>query len=102
VTGGEFVLFVEDSDDLRAMFTELVDVGLKRRCIGVASYEELVALGEHALGCGVAMLDIHLGPSRRSGVDAYAWLREKAIRDGSGVGVPPFASAPAIFCSTPS
>jgi hypothetical protein len=49
VTGGEFVLFVEDSDDLRAMFTELVDVGLKRPCIGVASYEELVALTRSAV-----------------------------------------------------
>jgi FixJ family two-component response regulator len=77
VAGGEFVLFVEDSDDLRAMFVELVDFVLKRPCVGVGSYEELVALGEQALGCGVAILDINLGPSRRSGIDAYTWLRER-------------------------
>jgi hypothetical protein len=59
------------------MFVELVDLVLNRRCIGVGSYEELVALGDRALGCGVAILDINLGPSPWSGIDAYTWLREK-------------------------
>ena len=45
--------------------------------MGVGSYEELVALGEEALGCRVAILDINLGPNRPSGIDAYAWLRHK-------------------------
>jgi len=71
------MLFVEDNDDLRETFVELVTVVLERRCIGVGSYEELVALGEEALGCSVAILDINLGPHRRSGIDAYAWLRDK-------------------------
>ena len=70
-------MFVEDNDDLPEMFVELVGFVLKRQCIGVGSYEELVALGDEALGCGVAILDINLGPSRRSGIDAYAWLRGK-------------------------
>ena len=73
----QFMLFVEDNDDLRETFVELVTVVLERRCIGVGSYEELVALGEEALGCSVAILDINLGPHRRSGIDAYAWLRDK-------------------------
>jgi FixJ family two-component response regulator len=70
------VLFVEDSGDLREMFAELVGFVLERRCVGVGSYDELVALGAQALGCGVAILDINLGPNRPSGIDAYAWLRE--------------------------
>jgi FixJ family two-component response regulator len=70
------VLFVEDNDDLREVFVELVNVVLGRRCVGVPSYEELVALGEKALGCDVAVLDINLGPNRPSGVDAYTWLRD--------------------------
>ena len=45
--------------------------------MAVGSYEELVALGEEALKCRGAILDINLGPSRRSGIDAYAWLRQK-------------------------
>jgi FixJ family two-component response regulator len=73
--GTQFVLVVEDNDDLRELFVELVAVVLERRCIGVGSYEALVALGEEALGCSLAILDINLGPNRRSGLDAYAWLR---------------------------
>ena len=77
VMGTDFVLYVEDNDDLRELVVELVTVVLKRRCVGVGSYEELAALGEEALGCSVAILDINLGPDRRSGIDAYAWLRDK-------------------------
>ena len=75
VTGTEFVLYVEDNDDLRELVVELVTYVLKRRSVGVGSYEELVALGEDALRCSVAILDINLGSNRRSGIDAYAWLR---------------------------
>jgi DNA-binding NtrC family response regulator len=75
--GTGFVLYVEDNDDLRELVVELVTVVLKRRCVGVGSYEELVALGEEALGCSVAILDINLGPNRPSGIDAYMWLRDK-------------------------
>jgi DNA-binding NtrC family response regulator len=70
-----FVLYVEDNDDLRELVVELVTVVFHRRCVGVGSYEELVSLGAEALGCSIAILDINLGPSRRSGIDAYAWLR---------------------------
>jgi FixJ family two-component response regulator len=77
VRGTEFVLFVEDNDDLRELVVELVTAILKRRCVGVGSYDELVALGEEALGCSLAILDINLGPNRRSGIDAYAWLRDE-------------------------
>ena len=74
--GTDCVLYVEDNDDLRELVVELVTVVLKRRCVGVGSYEELAALGKEALQCSVAILDINLGPGRRSGIDAYAWLRD--------------------------
>jgi len=73
-------LFVEDNDDLREMFAELAALLLGRRSVGVGSYEGLVALGDTALGCAVAILDINLGQNRRSGIDAYAWLREKGYK----------------------
>ena len=73
--GTGFVLFVEDNDDLRELFVELVPFVLERQCVGVDSYDALVALGDEALRCGVAILDINLGPNRPSGIDAYAWLR---------------------------
>ena len=74
------VLYVEDNDDLRELVVELVTVVLKRRCVGVGSYEELAALGKEALRCSVAILDINLGPGRRSGIDAYAWLRDHGFQ----------------------
>ena len=72
-----FVLYVEDNDDLRELVVELVTVVVKRRCVGVGSYKELVALGNDVLACDVAILDINLGPNQPSGIDAYAWLRDK-------------------------
>ena len=77
LTDTQFVLFVEDDDDLRELFVRLVAAFLERPCVAVGSYEELVALGDDALKCRGAILDINLGPHRLSGIDAYAWLRQK-------------------------
>lgn len=77
VVGTDFVLYVEDNEDLREVVVELVTVVLNHRCVGVGSYEEVVALGDDALGCSVAILDINLGANRKSGIDAYTWLRDK-------------------------
>ncbi len=80
VMSTDFVLYVEDNDDLRELVVELVTVVLKRRCVGVGSYEELAALGAEALRCNVAILDINLGPDQRSGIDAYGWLRDQGYK----------------------
>jgi FixJ family two-component response regulator len=69
------VLFVEDDHDLRETFVELITVILGRRCVGVGSYQEVVALGNGVLACAAAILDINLGPGQPSGIDAYQWLR---------------------------
>ena len=76
----DHVLFVEDNDDLRDVLIELTEFTLHHECYGVRSYEELVALGERALACSVAIVDINLGPNQRSGIDAYRWLREHGHR----------------------
>ena len=76
----EFVLFVEDDDDLRESCVELVTTVLERRCVGVGSYTELVALGNEVLTCVAAILDINLGPNQPSGIDAYKWLRNTGYR----------------------
>jgi len=73
----ECVLFVEDDDDLRGLFVQLVAAFLERPCVAVGSYEELVALGDEALKCRGVILDINLGPRRLSGIDAYRWLRQQ-------------------------
>jgi FixJ family two-component response regulator len=73
------VLFVDDDDDLRETFTDLVRTVFERECFGCGSHAELVALGERALTCGVAILDINLGPDVPSGLDAYVWLRGRGF-----------------------
>ena len=73
--GHGWVLFVEDSDDLRETFVELITVVVGLRCTGVGSYREVVALGNDVLGCSAAILDINLGPGQPSGIDVYRWLR---------------------------
>ena len=69
------VLFLDDDDDLRETFTDLVRTVFERGCFGCRSYDDLLALGDRALSCGVAILDINLGPEVPSGLDAYVWLR---------------------------
>jgi len=75
----KFVLFLEDNDDLREVFVELVSVALGRRCVGVGSYDGLVALAAELPQCTLAILDINLGPNRPSGIDAYTWLRQQGF-----------------------
>ena len=70
------VLFLDDDDDLRATFADLVRTIFARECHGLASHRDLVALGERALRCGVAILDINLGPAAPSGLESYLWLRK--------------------------
>jgi FixJ family two-component response regulator len=70
------VLFLDDDEDLRATFADLVRTIYDRECHGVRSYGDLLDLGDRALRCGVAILDINLGPQVPSGLDAYGWLRK--------------------------
>jgi FixJ family two-component response regulator len=69
------VLFLDDDEDLRDTFSDLVRTVFDRECHGLGSCRELIALGDKALGCDVAILDINLGPEVPSGLDAYGWLR---------------------------
>ncbi|HMF40025.1 MAG TPA: response regulator [Polyangia bacterium] len=70
------VLFLDDDDDLRATFADLVRTIFARECHGLASHRDLIALGERALRCGVAILDINLGPEAPNGLESYIWLRK--------------------------
>ena len=70
------VLFLDDDDDLRATFIDLVRTVFSRDCHGIGSHRDLIALGERALHCGVAILDINLGPEVPNGIDSYGWLRK--------------------------
>src|SRR6185503_13366800 len=43
-------------------------------CLFAGSLDDVIQLGDRALDCELAILDINLGPDRPSGVEAYEWL----------------------------
>jgi ActR/RegA family two-component response regulator len=66
------LLLDDDLDLLEVMADVLAAYGW--RSLTVCSVADLQALGRGALAADVAVLDINLGPSRPSGIDAYDWL----------------------------
>lgn len=71
------VLLLDDDDDLLDAVGDLVRLISGAECLRLRSFAELVAQREAALACERAILDINLGPSQQSGLDAYAWLKEQ-------------------------
>jgi DNA-binding response OmpR family regulator len=70
---GSSVLLLDDDDDLRMVMCELFSAkGVT--CVAAASLAELERIGDAALACQLALLDVNLGPGAPSGVDVYRWL----------------------------
>jgi DNA-binding NtrC family response regulator len=74
------VLVVDDDEDLRQAIGDVLVEILGREWVGVGSLGELVALGQRALDCRVAILDVNLGAGQPSGIDAFEWLKSKGFR----------------------
>jgi FixJ family two-component response regulator len=68
------ILILEDDDDMRNALVDVVSTLLGWDQLAVASYEELLARREEAMGCQLAMLDVNLGADQPSGLDALEWL----------------------------
>lgn len=73
------IIFLEDSEDLRELMSELIRNRWGLECRTYASYDELVAAGDDVLTARLALLDINLGDNRKSGIDALNWLRERGF-----------------------
>jgi DNA-binding NtrC family response regulator len=71
------VLFLDDDDDLRSVFIELLRETYDIGCVSAASMDDLVRQRNEALRSKLALLDVNLGETRESGLDAYAWLRSQ-------------------------
>ena len=70
------VIFLDDDEDLRDVFTELLTVmGVSVEAVGSVSELEAV-VSARGSGFDLAILDVNLGPAAPSGVDAYRWLKE--------------------------
>jgi DNA-binding NtrC family response regulator len=74
------VLVVDDDEDLRQAIGDVLVEILGFEWVGVGSFGELVALGQRALDCRVAILDVNLGAGQPSGIDAFEWLKSKGFR----------------------
>jgi FixJ family two-component response regulator len=73
------LLLLDDDEDLLASLSQLVRLLTGSEVVSVRSLDELMARREPAMGCRLALLDIHLGPGRPSGLDAFAWLRQQGF-----------------------
>jgi DNA-binding NtrC family response regulator len=70
------VVILDDDDDVRESVADLLESTASCRVHKAESVAELVRLDRTALACRVAILDINLGPSVPSGVDALRWLTD--------------------------
>ena len=73
------VLVVDDDEDLRQALGDVLVEILDTGWLGAGSFDELVGLGDRALACRVAILDVNLGPGKPSGIDAFEWLKSKGF-----------------------
>ncbi len=70
------VLILDDDESLTYLMSLLfTEHGLN--CVVTHSLEELESKKGEALVCELAILDINLGFSRPSGLDAYRWLKQQ-------------------------
>jgi ActR/RegA family two-component response regulator len=68
------VLILDDDDDLRETLAQALHVKCRVDCLAVADVDAMIALGDRALACELAILDVNLGVGKPSGIDAHAWL----------------------------
>lgn len=68
------VLILDDDSDLCSVMKELFLALGASKCLSVTSFVDLQGKADEALRCDIALLDVHLGASRPSGIDAYEWL----------------------------
>lgn len=73
------VLVVDDDGDL-AEILKLLFEDAGATCLTAATLEDVEALGDRALGAGLAILDINLGHGQPTGVDVSRWLIAHGFR----------------------
>ncbi len=69
------VVILDDDQDMLESISDIVRLKSHVGCLTATSLEALKALGERALACRVAIIDINLGADQPSGIDAYRWLQ---------------------------
>jgi DNA-binding response OmpR family regulator len=73
------VFVLEDDHDAREMIADVLHETLSVDAITAGSVDEMTA-ADGVMSCSLAILDVNLGSGRRSGLDAYQWLRAHGFR----------------------
>jgi DNA-binding NtrC family response regulator len=68
------VVFLDDSEDLRALMPLVLEPALGVKCMCFGSLMELEERRDDVLRAKLAILDINLGPNVPDGIDAFNWL----------------------------
>ena len=73
------VLILDDDEDLRTTLSDVLRLMCGASSVAVPDVASMIALGDQALATELAIIDVNLGPGKRSGLDAYHWLVENGF-----------------------
>jgi DNA-binding NtrC family response regulator len=74
------ILLLDDSEELTSVMCESLELIFGKKAIVAHSLQELQTKATEAIRCGIALIDINLGPEQPTGIDALRWLRETGFR----------------------
>lgn len=74
------VLILDDDYDLRTTLADALRLTCKVDTLAVRDVASMIALGERALSCSLAFIDVNLGADQPNGLDAYRWLVENGFK----------------------
>ncbi|MGZ3650547.1 MAG: response regulator [Bdellovibrionota bacterium] len=74
------IFLLEDDPDLAKTLARLITVLKDVPCIFAPCVEEMNKIGPEVLASSLCLLDINLGPTKPSGIDAYRWLKSQGYK----------------------
>lgn len=77
---GASITFLDDDDGLRELLVEVTKTVLGEDALGLSQFEDLVVHREEVLQTKMTILDINLGLNKKSGVDAFHWLKNQGYK----------------------
>ncbi|MGZ3712443.1 MAG: response regulator [Bdellovibrionota bacterium] len=74
------LLLLDDNESLLEIMGRVMETVFNRPVVKAKRLAEIAEREEAALACGLAFLDINLGPNEPNGIDVYHWLQERGFR----------------------
>ena len=72
-------MIVDDDRDLREALRDILGYLNVESCTLAASLGEVERAEDAVLGCGLALLDVNLGPGQPTGVEVARWLQGRSF-----------------------